>query len=145
MPVLYAVGGDAAPLYAAAFVVYWCYGTQLSVRGSCMPATPQVNIDLVLTEDRIFECSEEFRSKAHVKSMAEYERLYREAETDPDKFWGDVASELHWFKKWDKVREWDCPWAKWFSGGELNLSYNCPSSLVRGDPVTLCESDPGQE
>jgi acetyl-CoA synthetase len=52
---------------------------------------------------------------------------------------------LHWFKKWDKVREWDCPWAKWFSGGELNLSYNCPSSLVRGDPVTLCESDPGQE
>src|ERR1017187_5645227 len=52
-----------------------------------MSSTPQANIDSVLTENRVFECSEEFRSKAHVKSMAEYERLYREAETDPDKFW----------------------------------------------------------
>jgi len=57
--------------------------------------------------------------------MAEYERMYEEAERDPEKFWGDAASQLHWFKPWDKVREWDCPWAKWFSGGQLNLSYNC--------------------
>src|ERR1039458_3734795 len=148
MPVLEAGGGDVAPLYGAAFVVYWCYGTQLSVRGSCMPTTPQVNIDSVLTEDRVFECSEEFRSKAHVKSMAEYERLYREAETDPDKFWGDVASELHWFKKWDKVREWDCPWAKWFSGGELNLSYNCLDRHVatsrRNKAALIWEGEPGE-
>ena len=57
--------------------------------------------------------------------MEEYERLYREAETDPDKFWAGIASELHWFKPWDKVLDWNCPWAKWFSGGEINLSYNC--------------------
>jgi acetyl-CoA synthetase len=113
-----------------------------------MSSTPQANIDSVLTENRVFECSEEFRSKAHVKSMAEYERLYREAETDPDKFWGEVAGELHWFKKWDKVREWDCPWAKWFSGGELNLSYNCLDRHVatwrRNKAALIWEGEPGE-
>jgi acetyl-CoA synthetase len=113
-----------------------------------MAGTPQVNIDSVLTENRVFECSEEFRSKAHVKSMAEYERMYREAETDPEKFWGDVAGELHWFKKWDKVREWNCPWAKWFSGGELNLSYNCLDRHVatwrRNKAALIWEGEPGE-
>ncbi len=113
-----------------------------------MPGTPQVNIDSVLTENRVFECSEEFRSKAHVKSMAEYERMYREAETDPEKFWGDVAGELHWFKKWDKVREWNCPWAKWFPGGELNLSYNCLDRHVatwrRNKAALIWEGEPGE-
>jgi OFA family oxalate/formate antiporter-like MFS transporter len=33
MPALYAVGGSVILLYAAVFVVYWCYGTQLSVNG----------------------------------------------------------------------------------------------------------------
>ena len=113
-----------------------------------MSTPPQVNIDSVLTENRVFECSEEFRSKAHVKSMAEYERMYNEAETDPEKFWGEVASELHWFKKWDKVREWDCPWAKWFSGGELNLSYNCLDRHVatwrRNKAALIWEGEPGE-
>jgi acetyl-CoA synthetase len=113
-----------------------------------MSSTPQANIDSSLTENRVFECSEEFRSKAHVKSMAEYERMYHEAETDPEKFWGDVAGELHWFKKWDKVREWDCPWAKWFSGGQLNLSYNCLDRHVatsrRNKAALIWEGEPGE-
>ena len=113
-----------------------------------MSSEPQANIDSVLTENRVFECSEEFRSKAHVKSMAEYERMFHEAETDPEKFWGDVAGELHWFKKWDKVREWDCPWAKWFSGGELNLSYNCLDRHVatwrRNKAALIWEGEPGE-
>ena len=36
-----------------------------------------------------------------------------------------MAEELHWFKKWDKVLEWNHPWAKWFVGGQLNISDNC--------------------
>src|ERR1700758_4720941 len=86
---------------------------------------PQVNIDSILQEQRRFEPSPEFSRNAHVKNLDEYDRLYKESIDDPDKFWSDVAGELHWFKKWDKVLEWNCPWAKWFVGGEINLSYNC--------------------
>ena len=105
-------------------------------------------IDSVLQEGRIFEPPEEFRSQAYIRSMAEYERLYQEALDDPEKFWGRIAGELHWFKPWDKVLEWDCPWAKWFSGGELNLSYNCLDRQVAGGrknkAAIIWESEPGE-
>jgi acetyl-CoA synthetase len=70
------------------------------------------NIDSILLEQRKFECAPEFSKHAHVKSLAEYERLYKESIDDPDKFWARIAGELYWFKKWDRVLEWDCPWAK---------------------------------
>src|SRR5260370_18536499 len=57
--------------------------------------------------------------------MAEYERLYEEADRDPEGFWAKIAGELDWFRPWDKVLEWKAPWAKWFVGGRLNLSHNC--------------------
>ncbi len=83
------------------------------------------NIDSILQEDRKFEPPAEFSRQAHIKSLEEYERIYRESVEQPEKFWARIAEELHWFKKWDKVLEWKCPWAKWFVGGQLNLSYNC--------------------
>ncbi len=61
-------------------------------------------IDTVLKEQRVFEPSEEFRSRAHIKSMAEYERLYEEAERDPEGFWAGIARELHWFEPWTRAR-----------------------------------------
>ena len=82
-------------------------------------------IDSVLNEQRVFEPSDEFRAGAQIKSRAEYERLYQEAKDDPEGFWAKIARELHWFKPWDRVLEWKLPFAKWFLGGELNLSYNC--------------------
>ncbi|HEY1462177.1 MAG TPA: acetyl-coenzyme A synthetase N-terminal domain-containing protein, partial [Terriglobales bacterium] len=66
-----------------------------------------LNITSVLQEQRKFECPEAFSQKAHIKSLEEYDRIYKESIEDPDRFWGNVASELHWFKKWDKVLEWD--------------------------------------
>jgi acetyl-CoA synthetase len=111
-------------------------------------ATTQTNIDSVLHESRVFECSEEFRSKAEVRSMEEYERIYREAAENPEKFWGEIASQLHWFKPWDKVLEWNCPWAKWFSGGEINLSYNCLDRHLAGPrrnkAALIWEGEPGE-
>lgn len=83
------------------------------------------SIDSILHEQRKFDCPPEFARQAHIKTLEEYERLYRESVDDPDKFWSRVAGELHWFKKWDTVLEWNCPWAKWFVGGQINLSYNC--------------------
>src|SRR5260370_5187978 len=78
---------------------------------------PDTSIDSVLQEQRKFECPDHFRQGAHIKSADEYERIYRESVEQPEKFWGRIASELHWFKKWDKVLEWSHPRAKWFSGG----------------------------
>jgi acetyl-CoA synthetase len=44
---------------------------------------------------------------------------------DPESFWGEVASELYWFRRWEKVFEWNYPEFSWFKGGATNLSYNC--------------------
>ena len=80
----------------------------------------------VMKEERLFPPSEEFSSKARIKSMEEYQKIWDEAAADPEKFWGDMAKEeLHWFKPFGKALEWNEPFAKWFVGGETNVSYNC--------------------
>jgi acetyl-CoA synthetase len=80
--------------------------------------------------------------------MEEYRRLYEQARTDPEKFWGDIAQELHWFRPWDKVLEWNCPWAKWFSGGEINISYNCldrhAATWRKNKAAIIWEGEPGE-
>ncbi|HVF90827.1 MAG TPA: acetate--CoA ligase [Blastocatellia bacterium] len=107
----------------------------------------QTNIDSILKERRVFEPPEEFSRNAHVKSLEDYERLYREAESDPEKFWGEVAGELHWFEPWEKVLEWEAPWAKWFVGGRTNISYNCLDRHVatwrRNKAAIIWEGEPG--
>ncbi len=82
-------------------------------------------IEAVLKEDRVFEPSEAFKRSARINQLEAYEALYRESLEQPEQFWSRVASELHWFKPWDKVLEWNPPHAKWFIGGKTNLSYNC--------------------
>ncbi len=113
-----------------------------------MAADPTTSIDSVLQEQRKFECPEHFRKHAHIKSAEEYEQLYRESVEQPEKFWGRIAGELHWFKKWDKVLEWNHPWAKWFVGGQLNLSYNCLDRHVKSHrknkAAIIWESEPGE-
>ena len=83
------------------------------------------DLDSILREDRVFPPQPEFSAKARIKSLADYESLYARSIADPEGFWAEAASELHWFSPWDKVLEWDLPWAKWFVGGKINLSYNC--------------------
>src|SRR5580658_4725175 len=83
------------------------------------------NIESTLQETRVFPPPVEFSAAAHVKSMTEYEALYRRADEDPEAFWAEIARELHWFKPWNKVLQWDPPFAQWFIGGQINLSYNC--------------------
>src|ERR1700678_3224299 len=85
-------------------------------------ALTQVNIDSILDEQRSFPPPAEFSQKAQIKSLAEYEALYKESVEQPEKFWARAAEDLHWFKKWDKVLEWNAPWAKWYLGGKINLS-----------------------
>ena len=75
-----------------------------------------------LLEQEVFPPPEEFRERAVYSDPS----IYDEAEADPEGFWAQQAEELHWFRKWDQVLDWsNPPFAKWFVGGELNVSYNC--------------------
>jgi acetyl-CoA synthetase len=88
----------------------------------------ETGINVLLEETRAFPPSPEFSKEAHIKSMAEYEAMYKRSVEDPDGFWGDLAEkELTWYKKWDKVLDYDFekPFIKWFEGGKLNASVNC--------------------
>jgi acetyl-CoA synthetase len=84
------------------------------------------NITSYLHEERVFHPAKDFSKRAHVKSMAEYRKLYNESIKWPEKFWSRQAkNELVWFKPWKKVMQWKEPFAKWFVGGQLNVSANC--------------------
>ena len=97
--------------------------TKRKVRG--MTESPK-SIESVLNEERLFPPPKEFSKNAHVSSLAEYQKLYRESIDDPEKFWGKRAEEeLVWFQPWKKVLEWQEPFAKWFVGGQTNVCYNC--------------------
>jgi acetyl-CoA synthetase len=76
-------------------------------------------------EKRIFKPKEPFSRRAHIKSLAQYQKLYNESVKNPQKFWAKIAEELYWFKRWKKVLEWKSPHSKWFVNGKINLSYNC--------------------
>src|SRR6185436_13449855 len=65
----------------------------------------------------------------------EYRKLYNESIRSPEKFWGKQAkNELIWFKPFKKTLEWKEPFAKWFVGGQLNVTYNCLDRHL-GTPV----------
>jgi acetyl-CoA synthetase len=108
----------------------------------------QANIDSILKENRLFEPDKAFSDAAHIDSLEAYERIYKEAEENPDAFWSQIAEELYWFRKWDKVLEWELPWAKWFVGGQINISYNCLdrhlSTWRRNKAALIWEGEPGE-
>ena len=83
-------------------------------------------IESVLNEQRVFSPPKGFARHAHLNSLAQYRKLYRESIQSPEKFWSRQAKEeLVWFKRWTKTLKWEEPYAKWFVGGQLNVSYNC--------------------
>ncbi|MEX2112306.1 MAG: acetate--CoA ligase [Pirellulales bacterium] len=79
----------------------------------------------VMQETRVFPPPQQFAASASIGSLAAYEALWNEAAADVEAFWGKLAGELHWFRPYDKVLEWNEPDAKWFVGGQTNVSYNC--------------------
>jgi acetyl-CoA synthetase len=105
------------------------------------------NIESLQHEDRVFPPPPEFSEKAHIKSMAELESLRAEASADPEAFWARMAEELHWFKKWDTVLNWQPPHAEWFGGGRINVSYNCLDRHLqtwrRNKAALIWEGEPG--
>jgi acetyl-CoA synthetase len=106
-----------------------------------------MSIESVSHETRVFPPPEAFAQRAHVKSRAEYEALYRRSIDDPEGFWAEQAKGLHWFSPPQKVLEWTAPFAKWFSGGKTNLAYNCLdrhlTGTARDKTAILWEGEPG--
>src|SRR5690349_10426866 len=96
-----------------------------STQEAVMSSNSSSSIESVLTENRSFPPPKEFSAGSRVGSMAEYEKLYRKADEDPEGFWAEIAGELDWSKKWTRTLEWKQPDAKWFVGGELNASASC--------------------
>jgi acetyl-CoA synthetase len=113
-----------------------------------VPALSNQDIDSTLRESRLFPPPPEFSAQAHIKSLAQYEALYKRSIEDPEGFWAEAAKELHWFKTWDKVMEGDFPSVQWFTGGKLNLSFNSVDRHAlggRGDKTAIVwEGEPGE-
>ncbi|MEX0935811.1 MAG: acetate--CoA ligase, partial [Gemmatimonadota bacterium] len=100
-------------------------------------------LDDLLREDRRFPPPEGFRAEAHVSD----DEIRKTAESDPEAYWARWADELHWFRKWDRVLDWKPPHARWFEGGQLNVSYNCLDRHLEGPrrnkAALIWEGEPG--
>ncbi len=73
--------------------------------------------------------------------------IYHRSMEAPEEFWAEQARQLDWFKTWDKVLEWEPPFARWFVGGQLNASYICVDRHVktwrRSKVAIYWEGEPG--
>ena len=101
-------------------------------------------IEDYFVEDRVFPPPEGFKERSLVASPF----LYDEADQDYEGFWARQAADLvDWYEDWHTICEWNLPFAKWFVGGKLNVSYNCLDRHVeagRGDKVAFhWEGEPG--
>ena len=111
-------------------------------------------MEAMYMEKRVFDPPSEFISKARIKGMEEYERLYRRSLEDPEGFWGEMAEEnLDWFVKWDgAVEEYsfkDDISLRYFVGGKLNACYNCVdrhlSTWRRNKAALIFQGEPLEE
>ncbi len=97
----------------------------------------------LLREERAFPPPDAFRAQANVRD----ERIYDDADRDPERFWENFARELHWFAPWTKVLDWNPPHAKWFVGGKINASVNCLDRHLdgprRNKAAIIWEGEPG--
>ncbi|MFA5629129.1 MAG: acetate--CoA ligase [Dehalococcoidales bacterium] len=85
-------------------------------------------ITSMMEETRVFPPSQGFVDKAAVSGLAHYKALYNWASKDMEGFWGQMAEQIDWFEKWDKVSDYTFTGKvdiKFFTGGKLNISYNC--------------------
>jgi len=106
---------------------------------------PSETIDSLLKENEQYPPPDAFRRSAWVAD----ERIYEVGARDPEAFWAAQAAELQWTRPWDKVLDWDPPFAKWFVGGKINVSENCldrhVESTQRHKAAIVWEGEPGDK
>jgi acetyl-CoA synthetase len=101
------------------------------------------SLENLSTESRLYPPSADFAAQANAKA-----EMYDAANSDRLKFWEQQAERLSWHKKWNQTLDWsNAPFAKWFIGGELNVSYNCVDRHVEsghGEQIAIYfEGEPG--
>ena len=103
-------------------------------------------IETLQKSSRVINPTEETKTRAYIQ---DYASEYKRSIEDPEKFWEGVAKELDWFSPWNKVLEWNYPWAKWFLGATCNISYNCldrhVNSWRRNKVAVIWVGEEGQE
>jgi acetyl-CoA synthetase len=99
----------------------------------------------------LFAPSETIRKNALI-SQDEYEKMYRHSMENPDKFWGEMAERLHWYKKPSIIKDASFTGnvsIKWYADGILNASYNCIDRHLphkANDVALIWEGDePGED
>jgi acetyl-CoA synthetase len=107
------------------------------------------------SDNRVFNPNPDFVKGAHIKSMDEYMKLYQRSIDDPDGFWGEMAEQFHWFKKWDTVRSFNYNVKtgpidiQWYAGATTNITYNCLDRHLdsRGDQTAIIweGNDPSED
>ena len=102
-----------------------------------------------MSEVKIYPVPGALASAAHIGAEL-YAGMYERSINEPEAFWAEQAEQfVSWFRKWDKVQEWDFETVdiKWFSGAKLNVSYNCLDRhlATRGDDTAIIweGDDPG--
>ena len=99
----------------------------------------------------LYHPSQGFAARANVRPGQPYETLVAQAASDPEAFWAELAeSELHWFRKWDRVLDdSNAPFYKWFSGATTNMSYNCLDrhcqTWRKNRAAIIWEGEPGDQ
>ena len=103
------------------------------------------DIDVLLTETRVFPPPPGFRETALVRDRTLHER----AEADAEGYWADQARTLHWQRPWEQALDWRPPHARWFVGGQLNVAENClDRHLAAGlgtKAALIWEGEPGDQ
>ena len=76
-----------------------------------------------------------------IRTQEGYKKNYKQSLESPESFWGSIADDFVWKKKWDNVLEYDWlkPETKWFDGGKLNITENCLDRHLetKGDQIAL--------
>jgi acetyl-CoA synthetase len=90
-------------------------------------------ISSMMEEKRVFNPPKELGDGAYIRSLVEYRDIYQWSISDPEGFWGEMAEQLDWYKRWDKVIVEDFKEGKhqWFVGGKVNVCHNCLDRHVR--------------
>jgi acetyl-CoA synthetase len=90
---------------------------------------------------------EEFQKQARVRSIDQYHEVYDRAAADPEGYWREQSKLVDWFTPPEKILDWREPFAKWFTGGKLNVSHNCLDRHLKtraNKPALLWEGEDGK-
>jgi acetyl-CoA synthetase len=102
-------------------------------------------LESVLKTEGLYTPSEEVVSKFYIKDRKELDEKAKDLES----FWSNIAGELEWFKPWDKVLDWNPPFARWFEGGKCNIVTNALDRHVktwrRNKAAIIWEGEEGRQ